>query len=246
MAITQVNKSKGRTLSGFSSKDRRGANKNRMGDFFVSKSGQRSRFSDKDPFSTRTRRSGSAKEHSEFNFRSSRKRMFKEYDEFAMRANGRGRYFEKDEFAMRSQRKGRFRSYDEFATRTQRAKRFRDFDEFAFRSGNRNGYRDKDEFATRNNRTRKVNTDSQFHVRTTVKRFNRGKRQHDEFAMKRARNKQNRREYTPFATTTQPNASANNPRSPQMGLWGGSVGNRSGKDRRPQIPLPDVSAKKEE
>jgi hypothetical protein len=227
MAITQVNVHKGRQLSGFSSAVRHGRKSARMGDFFTAKKNSRSGFSGKDPFAFKTKKSGPRKEYSEFSSKSSRSKLFRDYDEFASKGRGRGSFFDKDEFASRSKKKGRFRSYDEFATRAKRSRQFRDFDEFAY-----------------SRKTKRVNIDSQFAVRSTEKRFNRGKHQKDEFNSKKKRAKQSRSEYTPFASSSTPFAGEKQHRDPQMGLWGGTVGNRSGKDKRASSPLPEPAKKK--
>ncbi|MCF8463969.1 MAG: hypothetical protein K9G41_03970 [Flavobacteriales bacterium] len=227
MAITQVNVSKSQRLSGFSSAVRNGRKSTRMGDFFTAKKHSGSGFSGKDPFSFKTKKSGARKEYSEFRSTSSRRNLFRDYDEFAGKGRGRGSFFDKDEFASRIRKKGRFRSYDEFATRSKRSGQFRDFDEFAY-----------------SRKTRRVNIDSQFAVGSTEKRFNRSKNQKDEFNSKKKRAKQTRNEYTPFASSSSPFAGEKQHREPQMGLWGGTVGNRSGKDSRPTTPLPDSTKKK--
>lgn len=198
-----------------------------MGDFFTAKKHSGSGFSSKDPFSFKTKKSGVRKEHSEFSSKSGRRKLFRDYDEFASKGRGRGSFFDKDEFASRSKKQGRFRSYDEFATRSKRSRQFRDFDEFAY-----------------SRKTKRVNIDSQFAVRSTEKRFNRGKHQKDEFNSKKKQAKQTRNEYTPFASSSSPFAGEKQHREPQMGLWGGTVGNRSGKDSRPTTPLPEPEKKK--
>ena len=228
MGLTQVNVSKNNKLSGFSSAVRNGRKKARMGDFFTAKKKSGSSFSGKDPFAFKSKKSGHSKEHSEFSSKSSRRKLFRDYDEFSRKRRGGGGFFDKDEFASRSKRKGRFRSYDEFATRSRRSKQFRDFDEFAY-----------------SRKTKRVNIDSQFAVRSTEKRFNRGKRLKDEFQSKKKRAKSARSEYTPFASSRSPFAGEKKHREPQMGLWGGSVGNRSGKDKRPMSALPEPEKKKD-
>lgn len=227
MAITQVNVNKSQRLSGFSSAVRNGRKSARMGDFFTAKKSGGSGFSGKDPFSFKTKKAGALKEYSEFSSKSNRRKLFRDYDEFASKGRGRGSFFDKDEFASRSKKPGRFRSYDEFAMRSKRSGQFRDFDEFAY-----------------SRKTRRVNIDSQFAVRSTEKRFNRGKHQNDEFNSKKKRAKQTRNEYTPFASSSTPFAGEKQHREPQMGLWGGTVGNRSGKDSRPSTPLPEPEKKK--
>ncbi len=227
MAITQVNVNKSNKLSGFSSAVRHGRKSAQMGDFFTAKKSSGSGFSGKDPFSFKTKKSGARKEYSEFSSKSNRSQLFRDYDEFASKGRGRGSFFDKDEFASRSKKKGRFRSYDEFATRSKRSRQFHEFDEFAY-----------------NRKTKRVNIDSQFAVRSTEKRFNRGKNQKDEFNSKKKRAKQSRNEYTPFASSSTPFAGEKQHREPQMGLWGGTVGNRSGKDSRPTTPLPEPAKKK--
>lgn len=229
MGITQVNVNKTNRLSGFSSAVRHGRKNARMGDFFTSKNRGGSSFSGKDPFSFKTRKAGSRGEYSEFSSKSNRRKLFRDYDEFASKRRGRGSFFDKDEFALRSKKKGRFRSYDEFATRSKRSKQFRDFDEFAY-----------------SRKTKRVNIDSQFAVRSTTKRFNRGKHRKDEFNSKKKRAKEARSEYTPFASSTASFAGEKKHREPQMGLWGGSVGNRSGKDKRPMSALPEPEKKKDD
>ena len=227
MGLTQVNVNKTNKLSGFSSAVRNGRKKARMGDFFTSKKSAGSGFSGKDPFSRKVKKSGGPKEYSEFSSKSGRRKLFRDYDEFSSKRRGGGSFFDKDEFASRSKKKGRFRSYDEFATRSKRSRQFRDFDEFAY-----------------SRKTRRVNIDSQFAVRSTAKRFNSGKQQKSEFKSKKKRSKKARSEYTPFASTTSPFAGEKKHRAPQVGLWGGSVGNRSGKDKRPMTALPEPEKKK--
>ena len=178
-------------------------------------------------FTTKTKKSG----------------RFKEYSEFSTKSRSRKAFFDKDEFAMRTKKKGRFRSYDEFATRSKRSKKFRDFDEFAYRSSKRGSFYDKDEFATKRQHHKRINIDSQFSVRSTEKRFNSSKRLSSGFSSKRKRSKQAKSEYTPFASTTSPFAGEKKHRDPQIGLWGGTVGNRSGKDKRKMIPLPEPEKK---
>ena len=246
MAITQVNVNKGQRLSGFSSVVRQGRRNAQMGDFFTGKKQKHFGYSGKDPFSFKTKKSGVAKEYSEFSTRTKRSGLFRDKDEFSSKGRGKGSYFDKDEFASRSSKKRRFRSYDEFATRAKRSKQFRDFDEFAYRRSSRSSFHDKDEFASRSNRTRKVNIDAQFAVRTTDKRFSKGRYQKDEFNSKQKRTKQAKSEYTPFASSTSPAAAEKTHREPQMGLWGGTIGRRSGQDSRAETPLPDLSKKKED
>ncbi|MGB0368667.1 MAG: hypothetical protein ACPGU4_00975 [Flavobacteriales bacterium] len=260
MGLTQVNVNKKNKLSGFSSAVRKGKKKTRMGNFFTAKkkhsSGfsckdpfafkskkSKSGFSGKDPFAVKSKKTKSTNEYSEFSRKASRRNMFRDYDEFARKRSGRNRYNDKDEFASRSKKKGRFRSSDEFATRSTRSKKFRDFDEFAYRNSRGSRFSNSDEFATRSKRTKRVNVDSQFAVRSTAKRFNSGKKQKSEFKSKKKRAKANRSEYTPFASTTNPGGAQKTHRSPQIGLWGGTVGRRSGKDKRASQALPDPAKK---
>lgn len=227
MGLTQVNVNKKDRLAGFSKAVRKGKKKTQMGSFFTVKKKSTTGFSKKDPFAFRNKKTGKVKEYSEFSQKRSRRKLFREYDEFASKRRSRGSFYDKDEFASRKSRKGRFRSYDEFATRTRRSRQYRDFDEFAYRR-----------------RTKRVNIDSQFAVRSTEKRFKKGKYQKDEFNAKRKRTKQAKSEYTPFASSTSPYVVEKKHRQPQMGLWGGTIGKRSGKDKRQMIPLPEPSKKK--
>lgn len=150
-------------------------------------------------------------------------------DFFSSRKRGGGKgLFEKDEFASRSRKQGRFRMFDEFSTRTKRRNAFRDMDEFAYRR-----------------KTKRINIDSQFNSRSTAKRFKRKSRMRDEFSSKRKRSKRAKQEYTPFATSASPYGAVKK-REPQMGLWGGSVGKWSGKDKRPDAPLPKPEKEKED
>lgn len=229
MGLTQVNVNKTNKLSGFSSAVRHGRKKARMGDFFTGKKHGGSGFSGKDPFSFKVKKSGGRKEYSEFSSKSRGRKLFRDYDEFSSKRRGRGSFLDKDEFASRSKKKGRFRSHDEFATRSKRSRQLSDFDEFAY-----------------HRKTRRVNIDSQFAVRSTEKRFNSRKKQKSEFKSKKRRAKKARNEYTPFASTTSPFAGDKKHRDPQIGLWGGTVGNRSGKDKRPMSPLPDAEKKKKD
>ena len=243
MGLTQVNVNKKDKLAGFSKAVRKGKKKTQMGNFFTVKKKGKSNFSSKDPFAFRSKKSGKVKEYSEFNRKSSRRSLFRDYDEFASKKRGRGSYFDKDEFASRSKKKGRFRSYDEFATRSKRSKRFKDFDEFAYRSSKRSRFNDKDEFATKRKHNKRINIDSQFSVKSTERRFNSSKKQKSEFRSKKKRTKEAKTEYSPFASTTSPNAGQRKHRQPQIGLWGGTIGKRSGKDKRAMIPLPEPSKK---
>jgi len=229
MGLTQVNVNKTNKLSGFSSAVRHGRKNARMGDFFTSKKRGGSGFSGKDPFSFKTKKSGGRKEYSEFRSKSRKRKLFRDYDEFASKRRGGGSFLDKDEFASQSKKKGRFRSHDEFATRSKRSRQFRDFDEFAY-----------------SRKTRRVNIDSEFAVRSTTKRFNSGQKQSSEFKSKKKRNKKARSEYTPFASTTSPFAGEKKHRAPQVGLWGGSVGNRSGKDKRAMSSLQQPEKKKDD
>lgn len=182
-----------------------------------------------DFFSSKKRSSSGFSDKDPFSSKSSRKKLFRDFDEFSSRRSGRGSFYDKDEFASRNKRKGRFRSYDEFAMRSKRSRQFRDFDEFAYRR-----------------RTKRVNIDSQFAVRSTEKRFRKRRDHKDEFRSKKKRSKEARSEYTPFASTTTPFAGEKRHREPQLGLWGGSVGKRSGKDNRPATPLPEPEKKKDD
>ena len=110
----------------------------------------------------------------------------------------------------------------------------------------RSRFNNSDEFATKSKRTKRVNIDSQFAVRSTTKRFNSSKKQRSGFKAKKKRAKANRSEYTPFASTTNPSAGRRTHREPQIGLWGGSIGKRSGKDKRPSQALPDLEKKKDD
>ena len=228
MAITQVNSSKKDKLAGFSKAVRKGKKKAQMGSFFTVKKNGNSMFSNKDPFAFRDKKSGKVKEFSEFNSKS----------------RNRSSFFDKDEFATRTKKKRRFRSYDEFATRKKRSRQFRDFDEFAYRSSKSSSFHDKDEFATKRKHNNRVNIDSQFAVPATEKRFNRAKRMNSGFSSKRKRSKEAKEEYTPFASSTSPFAGKKVHREPEVGLWGGTIGNRGGKERRKATPLPDTSKKK--
>ncbi len=247
MGLTQVNVNKTNKLSGFSSAVRMGKKKTRMGNFFQTKKKGPGTFSNKDPFAFKSKKGkGGFKEHSEFSRKYQRRSLFNDYDEFASKRRGTGRFHDKDEFATRKTKKGRFRISDEFATRKLRSKKFRDFDEFAYRSSKRNRFDSSDEFATRSKRTKRVNIDSQFAVRSTVKRFSSSNKQRSGFQSKKKRAKANRSEYTPFASTTNPVAGVKTHREPQIGLWGGSIGKRSGKDKRHSIPLPEPEKKKDD
>ena len=263
MGLTRVNVNKKSRLSGFSSAVRKGRKKGRMGNFFVTKNkgssgfsrkdpfafkskNSQSGFSNKDPFAYKSKKSGRAKEYSEFSRKSSRSNMFRDYDEFARKRSGRNRYNDKDEFASRSKKKGRFRTSDEFSTRAKRSKKFKDFDEFAYRRSKGTRFKNADEFATKGKRTRRVNVDSQFAVRSTTKRFNSSKKQRSGFKAKKKRGKATRSEYTPFASTTNPGGRQKTHRDPQVGLWGGSIGRRSGKDKRPSQALPEAERKKDD
>ena len=261
MGLTQVNLSKKNRLSGFNSAVRKGKKKAQMRNFFVAKKrgpGKMSSkdpftfkakkgengFSIKDPFAFRNKKSGEVIEHSEFSKKSARRSLFRDYDEFSRKRSKRNRYNDKYEFASRKVKRGRFRTHDEFATRSKRSKLFRDFDEFAYRSSKRSKFNNADEFATRGKRTKRVNINSQFAVRSTAKRFSSSNKMRSGFKSKKKRGKANRSEYTPFATTSNPIAGQRVHREPQVGLWGGSIGKRSGKDKRASIPLPEAGNKK--
>lgn len=163
-------------------------------------------------------------------------------DFFTSKKSSNSKYDLKDEFASRSRKKGRFRTYDEFATRKKRANRYRDFDEFAYRSSKRSLFTDKHEFATRSKKTRKVNISSKFDARIIAVGFKKVKKRNSNKG-KRKRGQQSQQQYTPFASSISPFAMPTSHREPQVGLWGGSIGRWSGKDKRAMIPLPEPEKK---
>jgi hypothetical protein len=152
---------------------------------------------------------------------------------------------EHTEFATKGGRSRFVRDMDEFAAKRQGGQnRFRDVDEFS-RKGSRQGrYRDFDEFCRRANRLAEINwrsgggkTHSGFH--RTAKR----ERSQDS---RESRSRKNRSEYTPFSTSRGPGGGEPSFREPQMGLWGGTIGKRSGKDKRKMVPMPEKGDDKED
>ena len=159
-------------------------------------------------------------------------------DFFSTRTRSPMRVREHTEFATKGGRSRFFRDMDEFAAKRQGGQnRFRDVDEFS-RKGSRQGrYRDFDEFSRRANRQAESNrrsgggkTHSGFH--RTAKR----ERSQDS---RESRSRKNRSEYTPFSTSRGPGGGEPSFREPQMGLWGGTIGKRSGKDKRKMVPMPE-------
>ncbi len=170
-------------------------------------------------------RSGGGHKGSMGDFFSTRTRSplkVREHTEFATKG-GRSRFFkDMDEFATKRQGgSARFRDMDEFSRKGSRQARYRDFDEFG-RKANRQ--------AANNSRSARGKTHKGFH--RTAKR----ERSQDS---RESRSRKNRSEYTPFSTSRGPGGGEPSFREPQMGLWGGTIGKRSGQDKRKMVPMPE-------
>jgi len=163
-----------------------------------------------------------------FSSRTTGPRKFKEHNEFATKG-GRGRFFrDMDEFATRRQGgSGQHRNFDEFSRKGSKQGRYRDFDEFS-RTANRQ--------AEANRRGRSGKASRGFH--RSAKRV----RSQDS---RESRGRNNRGEYSPFSTTLGPTSDEIKHREPQMGLWGGTIGKRGGKEKRKMVPMPERESDKE-
>ncbi len=156
-----------------------------------------------------------------FATRSKNPAKVREFSEFASKG-GRNRFFKDiDEFATKRSGSGsKYKSFDEFSTRS-RSNRFRDFDEFA------NKRKGADGPSTARKGKRNVST------------FHRKRQVVNSQDTRSARGKATKKEYSPFAITLSSNGGEIQHREPQMGLWGGTIGKRSGKDKRPMQALPE-------
>lgn len=166
-------------------------------------------------------------------------------DYFSTRSHGPGRVKEHTEFATRGGRKRFFRDMDEFATKRQGGEsRYRDFDEFSRKGGRKSRFRDFDEFTSRSNRQAESNRRGS--AGTASRGFHRSaKRVHSQDS-RSARGRTNRKDYTPFSSTVSPFADQIPHREPQMGLWGGTIGKRGGKEKRKMTVLPEKSDGKDD
>lgn len=165
-------------------------------------------------------------------------------DFFVTKDRSPGRTKEHTEFATRGGRAGFFRDFDEFAnSRKGHSGSFRDMDEFSRKgSGRQQRYRDFDEFsrkanrqAASNNRSGSGKTPRGFHRRAQRVKSQDGREE---------RGRNNRGDYTAFATRGRDNEPTF--REPQMGLWGGTIGKRGGKEKRKMVPMPDEGKKEDE
>lgn len=165
-------------------------------------------------------------------------------DYFSSRSTGPKKFREHNEFATKGGRSRFFRDMDEFAAKRQGGSgRYKSFDEFSRKGGKQGRYRDFDEFSRRANRQAAANRRSG--AGKASRGFHRGaKRVHPQDS-REARGRNNRGEYTPFSSARQPASDDIKHREPQMGLWGGTIGKRSGKDKRPMVPMPEKKSEED-
>jgi hypothetical protein len=181
----------------------------------------------------------------------SQKRMMSGFGSFRSGSGKKGQMG--DFFATRSKNPSKVREHTEFATKGSRSRFFKDMDEFATkRSGSSGKYKSFDEFSTRSRSNKYRDFDEFANRRKGAKgpsASRKGNGSKSTFHRKRqvvnsqdtrsARGKATKKEYTPFAITLSLNGGEIQHREPQMGLWGGTIGKRSGKDKRPMQPLPE-------
>ena len=99
------------------------------------------------------------------------------------------------------------------------------------------------EFASIRKRRGKVNIDAQFALKKPNK-VRKGKT--SVFAMNKKKRDRKSKEPTPFAINTASYMPGGRSKKREVGLWGGTIGKRSGNDRRPSQPLPDLRNKEDE
>jgi hypothetical protein len=163
-----------------------------------------------------------------FSSRTTGPRKFKEHNEFAAKG-GRGRFFrDMDEFATKRQgSSGEYRSFDEFSRKGSKQGRYRDFDEFSRKANSQTA-------AKRRGGAGKAS-----------RGFHRGAKRVRSQDSRASRGRNNRGEYSPFSTTLGPTSDEIKHREPQMGLWGGTIGKRGGKEKRKMVPMPNQESDKE-
>lgn len=159
-------------------------------------------------------------------------------DFFATRTSRPRRQAEHTEFATRGSRAGFFRDFDEFARKRQGGGgAYRDMDEFSRKRSGQGRYRDFDEFTRKGNRQAESNRKN--NAGKASRGFHRTARRVRSQDSRESRGRSNRSEYTPFASSRGPSGDEIRHREPQMGLWGGTIGKRGGKEKRKMVPFPE-------
>ncbi len=132
---------------------------------------------------------------------------------------------------------------NQFAMSGSKRSRYKEMNEFSRKRTKVNPFRSTDEFAYKRKKKGKVSTDAQFAVKKPRK-VRTGKA--TMFAMKKKKRDRKSKEPTPFATTAASYLPAGRNKKREVGLWGGSIGKRGGRDRRPSQPFPDLGKKEED
>jgi len=166
-------------------------------------------------------------------------------DYFSSRTTGPRRFKEHNEFATKGGRSRFFRDMDEFASKRQGgSSKYRGFDEFSRKSGKQGRYSDFDEFSRRANRQAAANRRGG--AGKASRGFHRGAKRVRSQDSRESRGRNNRSEYTPFSSARQPPSDDIKHREPQMGLWGGTIGKRGGKDKRKMVPMPEKKSEEKD
>lgn len=138
---------------------------------------------------------------------------------------------------------GTIKVSNQFATTGSKRSRYKDMDEFSRKRTKVNPFKSTDEFAYKRKKRGKVNTDAQFALKKPRK-VRTGKT--TMFAMQKKKRDRKSKEPTPFATTSASYLPSGRSKKREIGLWGGTVGKRGGRDRRPSQPLPDLTKKEDD
>lgn len=165
-------------------------------------------------------------------------------DYFSSRTKGPRKFKEHNEFATKGGRGRFFRDMDEFASKRQDGSgRYKPFDEFGRKGGKQGRYRDFDEFSRRANQQAAANRRGG--SGKASRGFHRGAKRVRSQDSRASRGRNNRGEYSPFSTTLGSTSDEIKHREPQMGLWGGTIGKRGGKEKRKMVPMPERESDKE-
>ena len=137
---------------------------------------------------------------------------------------------------------GTIKVTNQFAMSGSKRSRYKEMNEFSRKRTKINPFKPTDEFAYKRKKRGKVNTDAQFALKKPKKVRN-GKT--SMFAMSKKKRDRKSKEPTPFASNSASYMPSSRSRKREVGLWGGTIGKRSGKDRRPSQPLPDLGKEEE-
>jgi hypothetical protein len=135
---------------------------------------------------------------------------------------------------------GTIKVSNQFVMTGSKRKRYRDMNEFSRKKTKISPFKSTDEFAYKRKKRGKVNTDAQFAMKKP-KKVRTGKT--TMFAIQKKKRDQKSKEPTPFAFSAASYLPSGRSKKREIGLWGGSIGKRGGRDRRPSRPLPDLTKK---